>query len=197
MTAPVKLLDLENSALVDACLEYLSDQNDFLVVGVVGYQGVGKSTILSLLAEPKLLNKKWVLLMWSWKILFFNYSIEKIIKINVVFNILNDSHFSKYIFNIEKTEDLETAVHKTNGIDVYITNNRTLFLDTQPILSPSSYIRLFQQQDSLGKKFQHSDYCVESNDVEIQSLQLITFLYSVCHIVLFVQDYWFDPDFIR
>ena len=58
MTAPVKLLDLENSALVDACLEYLSDQNDFLVVGVVGYQGVGKSTILSLLAEPKLLNKK-------------------------------------------------------------------------------------------------------------------------------------------
>ncbi|EEB13222.1 conserved hypothetical protein [Pediculus humanus corporis] len=161
MTAPVKLLDLENSALVDACLEYLSDQNDFLVVGVVGYQGVGKSTILSLLAEPKLLNK------------------------------------NKYIFNIEKTEDLETAVHKTNGIDVYITNNRTLFLDTQPILSPSSYIRLFQQQDSLGKKFQHSDYCVESNDVEIQSLQLITFLYSVCHIVLFVQDYWFDPDFIR
>ena len=129
--------------------------------------------------------------------MFFNYSIEKIIKINVVFNILNDSHFSKYIFNIEKTEDLETAVHKTNGIDVYITNNRTLFLDTQPILSPSSYIRLFQQQDSLGKKFQHSDYCVESNDVEIQSLQLITFLYSVCHIVLFVQDYWFDPDFIR
>lgn len=58
MTAPVKLLDLENGVLVDTCLEYLSDQSDFLVVGVIGYQGVGKSTILSLLAEPKFLNKK-------------------------------------------------------------------------------------------------------------------------------------------
>lgn len=73
-----------------------------------------------------------------------------------------------------------------------------MFLDTQPILSPSSYVKLLQQQDSIGKKFQHSDnYCAESSDVEIQSLQLITFLFSVCHIVLFVQDYWFDPDIIR
>lgn len=58
MTEPVKLLDLENGVLIDSCLEYLSDQNDFLVVGVIGYQGVGKSTVLSYLADPNLLNKK-------------------------------------------------------------------------------------------------------------------------------------------
>ncbi|KAK6621365.1 hypothetical protein RUM43_011671 [Polyplax serrata] len=157
MAAPVKLLDLENGSLIDNCLEFLSDQNDFLVVGVTGYQGVGKSTLMSLLAEPRFLSK-----------------------------------------NVEKTEDLESAVHKTDGIDIYVTSNRTMFLDTQPILSPSCCVKLLQQQESQGKKFQHSDnYCVESSDVEIQSLQMITFLFSVCHIVLFVQDYWFDPDLIR
>lgn len=55
MTTPVKLLDLETLSLVDNCLEYLSDQSDFLVVGIAGYQGVGKSTIISLLADPKAL----------------------------------------------------------------------------------------------------------------------------------------------
>lgn len=93
---------------------------------------------------------------------------------------------------------MEVAVHKTDGIDMYITNNRMIFLDTQPILSPSVNVKLLQQQDATtGKKFQHSDYPVESTDVEIQSLQLITFLFSVCHIVLFVQDYWLDPDLLR
>lgn len=58
MAAPVKLLDLENGSLIDNCLEFLSDQNDFLVVGVTGYQGVGKSTLMSLLAEPRFVSKK-------------------------------------------------------------------------------------------------------------------------------------------
>lgn len=58
MTTPVKLLDTESLTLVDNCLEYLSDRSDFLVVGVVGYQGVGKSTIMSLLAEPKSISNK-------------------------------------------------------------------------------------------------------------------------------------------
>lgn len=53
MTSPVKLLDLESFSVIDNSLEFLSEQSDFLVVGVVGYQGVGKSTILSSLANPK------------------------------------------------------------------------------------------------------------------------------------------------
>ena len=32
-------------------LEYLQDQQDFLVVGCIGTQGVGKSTIMSLLTS--------------------------------------------------------------------------------------------------------------------------------------------------
>lgn len=161
MTSPVKLLDLESFGVVDNCLEFLSEQSDFLVVGIVGYQGVGKSTILSLLANPK-------------------------------------SSEEHYLFATEKPEDTEVAAHKTDGIDMYVTRNRIIYLDTQPIMSPSVNVKLLQQQDSnLVKKYQHSDYPIESTDVEIQSLQLITFLFSICHVVLFVQDYWLDPDLIR
>ena len=38
--------------------QILTDQSDFLVVGVLGCQGVGKSTILSLLANGLALKDK-------------------------------------------------------------------------------------------------------------------------------------------
>ncbi|XP_063230147.1 nonsense-mediated mRNA decay factor SMG9 isoform X2 [Bacillus rossius redtenbacheri] len=49
MRGCVKLLD-ESLQFCDSCLEYLVDQNDFIVVGVVGTQGVGKSSLMSWLA---------------------------------------------------------------------------------------------------------------------------------------------------
>lgn len=50
MTSSMKFMD-ENMQLCENLLEYLSDQQDFLVVGILGSQGVGKSTILSLLTS--------------------------------------------------------------------------------------------------------------------------------------------------
>lgn len=52
MAGPVKLLD-ENLQWQDTLLEFMSDQPDFLVVGVLGKKGVGKSTLMSLLAGSK------------------------------------------------------------------------------------------------------------------------------------------------
>lgn len=46
----IKFMD-ENMSLCESPLEYLHDQQDFLVVGCVGGQGVGKSTIMSLLTS--------------------------------------------------------------------------------------------------------------------------------------------------
>lgn len=48
MTSCVKFMD-ENMQLCEYPLEFLYDQQDFLVVGCLGAQGVGKSTIMSLL----------------------------------------------------------------------------------------------------------------------------------------------------
>jgi protein SMG9 len=41
----------ENMQLCENPLDYLYDQQDFLVVGGIGVQGVGKSTIMSLLTS--------------------------------------------------------------------------------------------------------------------------------------------------
>ncbi|XP_043289638.1 protein SMG9 isoform X2 [Venturia canescens] len=50
MTNCIKFMD-ESMQLCENPLDYLYDQQDFLVVGVLGPQGVGKSTILSLLTS--------------------------------------------------------------------------------------------------------------------------------------------------
>lgn len=51
-TSSVKLLD-DNLQWQDGLLEFLVDQPDFLVVGILGKRGVGKSTIMSQLAGSK------------------------------------------------------------------------------------------------------------------------------------------------
>lgn len=50
MTECIKFMD-ENMQLCENPIEYLQDQQDFLVVGCLGAQGVGKSTIMSLLTS--------------------------------------------------------------------------------------------------------------------------------------------------
>lgn len=50
MITCIKFMD-ENMQLCENPIDYLSDQQDFLVVGCLGAQGVGKSTIMSLLTS--------------------------------------------------------------------------------------------------------------------------------------------------
>lgn len=69
MTNCAKFMD-ENMQLSESALEFLCDQQDFLVVGCLGLQGVGKSTIMSLLTS----NYKLVL--FKMDIVFF-YTIIK------------------------------------------------------------------------------------------------------------------------
>lgn len=58
-------ISLPPSPLVDAVfpflLQYMLEQSDFLVVGVVGKQGVGKSTVMSLLAGTRTGAPKYVI----------------------------------------------------------------------------------------------------------------------------------------
>lgn len=61
MTSSVKLIN-DQFQMLDSCLEFLTDQTDFIVIGCVGPQGAGKSTLMSHLAgsSPGQLAK-WVL----------------------------------------------------------------------------------------------------------------------------------------
>lgn len=87
---------------------------------------------------------------------------------------------------------METTQCCTTGIDAYITKNRIILLDCQPILS--SCVTYVSTQKRTAQSIDQSGVVIDN---EISSLQLAAFLLSVCHIVLVVQDWFFDPNVIK
>ena len=138
----------------DEAMDLLQDQNDFMVVGILGMQGVGKSTVLSLIAG----------------------------------NHLKDAQ-KLFLFKQQTPEARERACHMTTGIDLAVTGERIILLDTQPILSPS----LLEQSIHYDRK-STSDF-IGSSSIEIQSLQIAAFLLTACHVIIVVQD-WFTDSYI-
>lgn len=120
-----------------------------------------------------------------------------------------------------KPQDYEQAIgatHCTSGIDLYVTTNRMLLLDTQPLMSASVFERISDLDVSSNasvpstKKYSSSSVPSSSSGpsigdvglltnmdgaLEIHSLQMAAFVLSVCHVVILVQDWFFDPDMIR
>ncbi|XP_034256088.1 protein SMG9-like isoform X1 [Thrips palmi] len=182
MKSSVKLID-ETMQFCDVPTDSFMDQNDFLVVGILGQQSVGKSTVLSLLASGNPAQP------------------------------LRDMCF--------KPQDYEQAInatHCTSGVDLYVTTNRMLLLDTQPLMSASVFERISDLDGSSSssvpstKKYPGSSAPSSSSGpsigdvglltnmdgaLEIHSLQMAAFVLSVCHVVILVQDWFFDPDMIR
>lgn len=155
MLAPVKLVD-EAMSWCDNAMEFLQDQNDFYVVGVLGLQGCGKSTVLSLL------NGQY--------------------------------HYGRQIFKAQTDELCELGAHCTNGVSVYITNERVILLDTQPVLSASVMDRIIQYEKKL---IGGQEYTSTENALQMQSLQVASFLMAVCHTIILVQDWFTDANLLR
>jgi len=149
----VKLID-ENHTFCDSIADFLSDNTDFMVIGILGLQNSGKSTIINALA--KLANSE------------------------------DD------VFRVQTYEHQMLGEHCTNGIDVFINGRRMIFLDCQPLLSASVMDRTIQ----LEKKYT-SEFNSTENTMEVHSLQMIGFLFSICHTVLLVQDWFVDINLIR
>jgi len=96
------------------------------------------------------------------------------------------------LFATSTSEYLETTHNCTVGIDAYITKNRIILLDCQPILSSS--IAYSSSHKRMGQSIDPSGLLVDN---EMISLQLAAFLLSVCHVVLLVQDWFFDPNIFK
>uniref|UniRef100_T1J0F4 BTB domain-containing protein n=1 Tax=Strigamia maritima TaxID=126957 RepID=T1J0F4_STRMM len=156
MKSPVKLID-DNLLWCDNAVEFLQDQTDYFVIGVIGFQGVGKSTLLSYLAGNK-----------------------------------PEESPKSYIFKAQTRELRELGEHGTNGIDIFITPERVIILDVQPVLSASVMDHMMQYE----KKYSTEYPSVESA-LEIQSLQITSFLMAVCHTILLVQDWFCDATLLR
>ncbi|CAF0967500.1 unnamed protein product [Adineta ricciae] len=176
MKSSLKLVDdsltwCENGQLNN----YLQDSDGFVVVGAIGREKVGKSTLLSLLGGNQFIDEDRLMI------------------------------FPAASSNSDKT---------THGIDVYITNEQTILLDTQPLLSSqlhqqqllqssNDYHRSQQQQSSAAAipHFwqQQTDprTMFIDNILELQTLEIIAFILAVCHVVLIVEDQFADPYLYR
>lgn len=157
MAAPAKFID-DTLQWCDNALEYLVDQPDFYVVGIIGMQGAGKSTVMSILSGQ--------------------YGQTGI----------------RQLFRPQSRELRELGQHCTTGVDIYVTPERTILLDTQPVMSASvmDHMIQFEKKTPGGGDF-HS---LENAHV-MQSLQMASFLMAVCHTVIVVQDWFADPNFFR
>eukprot|EP00048_Salpingoeca_helianthica_P012157 m.175871 g.175871 ORF g.175871 m.175871 type:complete len:424 (+) comp15336_c0_seq6:86-1357(+) len=141
----VKLLD-NRLVFQDTAKTLLSEtQSNFLVVGVLGCQGVGKSRVLAA---------------------------------------LHSSH--PHIFAQQGRDTIATAAHQTSGIDLTVSPERVILLDSQPLLSISVLDWRIRTDAPLPASTPTHEAAAE-----IQSIQLAMFLFAVCHAVVVVQD---SPD---
>ncbi|ESO94857.1 hypothetical protein LOTGIDRAFT_117877, partial [Lottia gigantea] len=152
----VKLID-ETLRWCDNGMEMLLDQTDYLVVGAIGLQGSGKSTILSLLGG----------------------------------NSVQDT-YRNYIFQPQTKETKEEGSHQTNGIEMFVSSERIIFLDTQPVMSASLLDYMIRNDKKYPTEYSSAEYCIE-----MQSLQIATFLMTVCNVIIVVQDWFTDIHFLR
>ncbi|TNN02427.1 protein SMG9 [Takifugu rubripes] len=156
MKHSIKLVD-DQMNWCDSAMEYLRDQTDMLVVGVIGLQGAGKSTVMSLLSANT-----------------------------------PEEDQRAYVFRAQTQEIKERGGNQSTGIDFFITQERVIFLDTQPILSPSILDHLINNDRKLPP-----EYNLPHTYVEMQSLQIAAFLFTVCHVVIVVQDWFTDLNLYR
>merc|ERR1712137_984056 len=123
----------------------LSDNRDFLVIGVLGTHGSGKSSILSAFHE--------------------------------------EHTFSEPIFLCQTQETVQNAIHQTQGIQMAVSPDRIILLDTQPINCASVQIQMISEGVVLPHEVLSQEHLALKQDLEMG-----VFLMSVCNIVIFVDD---------
>lgn len=115
----------------------------FFVVGVIGPQGVGKSTILNILGSKNAQSINWA-------------------------DFILSPSPGGATFKTRAPENALSTVSVTEGIEMFITKDRTILLDCSPVLCN-----------------QHKQEITLS---EIDDLKMIMFLLNVCHKLIVVED---------
>lgn len=158
MKKPMALIN-DHYQLNTQPLEYLLETNaNFFVIGFIGTQGVGKSTLLNILCTATNVDQ-------------LN---EEALKNP------EEYYFNKGdgIFTTKRTkEQIFSSAPTTEGIQMYITKDRTILLDCSPVLC-NPY-----------KK----DYVIN----EIDDLKMIIFLMSVCNLLVVVQEDMMNINILR
>ena len=163
-----KLID-DTHSISESITSYLTENTDFQVVGVLGLQGVGKSTVCNALATA--------------------------VDGNIDFNPVKTSLHTQpnAIFRMQTFEKQMLSEHCTTGLNIWISPERLILIDCQPLLSASMLDRSIQTDKKTAVEFNNS----LEDTLEMHALQIIGFLSNVCHKVLLVQDYFVDSSLMR
>lgn len=148
-----QLLDAMLSITPDNVSPLLTDNDEYTCIGVIGTQGVGKSTIMNILAGCPVSEE-------------------------------HGSPKQDLSFHQASVEDVIRARHLTKGIDLAVTQERTILLDCQPLLSAS--VLGDMMSDARGDRKDHTS--IAQKKWESQSLQLAIFMLSICDVVIVVQE---------
>lgn len=194
LTEPIKLLD-ENLELNTAAMEYLHDSStNYLVVGIIGTQGVGKSMILNLIANNMHDQNLCSQILSSHEIPTENTfesggsenQLEGLDFIRMPESTDQEKIDSIFKFKMQNIEQIERGVHCTKGIDMYITNDRIILLDCQALWSPSL---IDEANTTITAR--------SANVVTVDCLQIASYLMAICHVLIAVQDWFTDYNFLR
>lgn len=192
VTAPatsVKLISAQYQFATDlstklaGCLEL----THFTVVGVLGFEGVGKSTLLSLLHSSSQQQQS------------LPARPTKGPASRTTTTASPSSRSS--MFATQSMETLLTGDYETRGVDLAVSHDATgavrspslVLLDTQPMLSSAMLCDALSKSESQ----QRFGALTPEQQVEVHSLQLATFLVSVCHYVVIAHDALADRDVVR
>ncbi|DAZ94033.1 TPA: hypothetical protein N0F65_001464 [Lagenidium giganteum] len=172
-----------SSKLINAQFQFASDlatkfggcldMTNFTVVGVLGLEGVGKSTLMSLLASPAAIDAGQVDELRSRK--------------------------TNAFFTAQSLESVVSGKHETNGVDMAVTCQELaagcdglVLLDSPPLFSTSALCDLLNKNES--PRF---GALTPEQQIELASLQYAIFLISVCHYVVVVHDQPMDTELLR
>ncbi|KAI9365211.1 hypothetical protein BD770DRAFT_378036 [Pilaira anomala] len=123
----------------ETILKNLTDHPGHFVIGIIGKQGVGKSTVLSHFAPQ-----------------------------------------AEQTFSTQPNDQFLFQGHKTEGIDMYITPERAILLDTEPLSCWTILDEVLRTGTVHGL---HPDLWLE-----METLYNIIFMFSICNVVLIVND---------
>ncbi|XP_043726106.1 protein SMG9-like [Telopea speciosissima] len=137
----------------DRILQFLTENTDFTVIGVIGPSGVGKSTILNELFG---------------------------------FDATSPGMLPPFATQTEETRAM--ARHCTVGMELRVSAERLVLLDTQPIFSPSVLAEMMRPDGSSTISILHGESLSADLAHELMGIQLGVFMASVCHVILVISE---------